>query len=124
MDTPADPWAALARQLRLHLESYKAAGVEFIPVAAPIAFAAPAPVLQSEQGADAPRSPEPIVATPDMAGLFDEPEAPLPDTPDGRRHELAVLAERVAGCPRCPQLYSTRTQTVFGTGPIDPEICF
>src|SRR5437764_1320265 len=128
-DAP-DPRAALVRQLRLRLEAYRAAGIEFLPVAPPLAFA-PAPALQPEpmpvrdalkQGVPVPVPP--AISVPDMAGLFDEPQAPLPDSPDGRRHELTVLAERVAGCPRCPQLYSTRTQTVFGTGPIDPDICF
>src|SRR5438876_285818 len=117
----------LARQLRLRLELLRAAGVEFLPAAAPVAFA-PAPALQPEpvpvrealkQGVPVAAPDDPAISVPAVAGLFDEPEAPLPDTPDGRRRELTVLAERVAGCPRCPQLYSTRTHTVFGTGPID-----
>src|SRR5205823_10694212 len=33
-------------------------------------------------------------------------------------------AERVSGCTRCSELCSTRTQTVFGVGPVDPELCF
>ncbi|MEZ6140504.1 MAG: uracil-DNA glycosylase [Zavarzinella sp.] len=41
-----------------------------------------------------------------------------------RAKELAVLAERVSQCTRCGELASTRTQTVFGVGPIDAEICF
>jgi DNA polymerase len=40
-----------------------------------------------------------------------------------RRTELQVLAERVSGCVRCAELASTRTQTVFGVGPVDPELC-
>jgi DNA polymerase len=128
-ETP-DPRAALARQVKLHLEALKAAGVEFIPIGAPMAFAPPAPVMQPEpvvetRGADAPRSPNtPAIAVPAVAGLFNEPEAPLPDTPDGRRQELTVLAQQVTGCERCAELYSTRTQTVFGVGPIDPDVCF
>jgi DNA polymerase len=35
-----------------------------------------------------------------------------------------VLAERVAGCERCPELAATRTQTVFGVGPLDAPLCF
>src|SRR5262249_58322577 len=35
-----------------------------------------------------------------------------------------VLAERVAACTRCPGLAATRTQTVFGAGPVDADICF
>jgi DNA polymerase len=30
----------------------------------------------------------------------------------------------VSQCTRCPELTITRTQTVFGVGPIDPELCF
>jgi DNA polymerase len=41
-----------------------------------------------------------------------------------RLQELARLRERVAQCARCPQLAATRTQTVFGVGPLDPELCF
>ena len=44
-------------------------------------------------------------------------------TPDTRRHELSVLAAEVAGCTKCSELASTRTQTVFGVGPLDPELC-
>src|SRR5207244_10897172 len=34
------------------------------------------------------------------------------------------LAQFITSCSRCPELFSTRTQTVFGVGPINPEICF
>ena len=37
---------------------------------------------------------------------------------------LATLAERVRPCARCPELCATRTQTVFGVGRIDPDLCF
>lgn len=108
-DAP-DPRAALARQLKAHLESLKAAGVEFVPVGPPLTFAAaqpdPAPLRVAAKQEAAPIA------------------APLPDSPEGRLHELTVLAGRVAGCERCPQLFSTRSQTVFGVGPVDPEVCF
>ena len=29
-----------------------------------------------------------------------------------------------AGCTRCKELAATRTQTVFGVGRIDPDLCF
>ncbi|MCS7021506.1 MAG: uracil-DNA glycosylase [Gemmataceae bacterium] len=45
-------------------------------------------------------------------------------TKEDRRHALATLAEEVSRCRRCEELYATRTQTVFGVGPLDPEICF
>jgi DNA polymerase len=41
-----------------------------------------------------------------------------------RRRALEALAQRVAVCTRCPALASTRTQTVFGVGPLDPDLCF
>ena len=41
-----------------------------------------------------------------------------------RRQELQLLKEEVSKCERCPHLASTRTQTVFGTGPLSPELCF
>jgi DNA polymerase len=51
-------------------------------------------------------------------------EQPPSEKPETRLIELNQLAERVAGCTRCPELSSTRTQTVFGTGPIGAELCF
>jgi DNA polymerase len=94
----------LARQLKTHLEALKAAGVEYVPRGEPLRFA-PAPVQQN-------------------TALFAEPEPPRPDSAESRRIELTVLAQKVSGCSRCPELFSTRTQTVFGVGPVDPEICF
>lgn len=41
-----------------------------------------------------------------------------------RRIALDQLATTVAACARCPELYATRTQTVFGAGPLAPELCF
>jgi DNA polymerase len=37
---------------------------------------------------------------------------------------LDVLAGEVAECVRCSELAATRTQTVFGVGPLDVEVCF
>jgi DNA polymerase len=45
-------------------------------------------------------------------------------TIEQRTQELKQLAERVASCRRCPQLASTRRQTVFGVGPVGAELCF
>jgi DNA polymerase len=41
-----------------------------------------------------------------------------------RMIELKLLAETVSKCDRCPELVSTRTQTVFGVGPLDPKLLF
>jgi DNA polymerase len=45
-------------------------------------------------------------------------------TLEQRRQELKLCADKVAQCTRCSELASTRTQTVFGVGRFDPEICF
>src|SRR5439155_17990254 len=41
-----------------------------------------------------------------------------------RRRELEVLRTEVAACDKCSELFSTRLQTVFGTGPLDAEVTF
>jgi DNA polymerase len=57
--------------------------------------------------------------------LFTQPvEAGAGDGLEQRRHELTVLAGRVAACVRCPGLAATRTQTVFGVGRLEPDLCF
>ena len=107
--------ADVTAQLRRHLESLRAAGVDWLPAKAPLPVwkaETPAPV-ESPVGAAAP-------------GLF---EAAIQATPDGaaveqRRVELQMLAEQVRGCTRCKELAATRTRTVFGVGPIDAELCF
>lgn len=98
-DGPVD----LRAQLRRHLESLQAAGVLFVPgtLRAPLNVA-----------------PVPRVAAPVL-----QPEVPV-DPRDSRRQELQLLAEEVAKCDKCRELFSTRTQTVFGTGPIDAALAF
>jgi DNA polymerase len=49
--------------------------------------------------------------------------ASAPDV-ETRSRELTLLAEQVSACTRCKALASTRTQTVFGVGPLDAELCF
>ena len=93
----------LARQLRTHLESLRSAGVEFVPVGERLHFA-------------------PAIAAPPV--VEEAPQREAASGPESRRHALTVLAKRIAPCDRCPELFSTRTQTVFGVGPVDPEICF
>jgi DNA polymerase len=88
----------------LHIESLRAAGVEWLPKTSP----------------RRPRTPEPS-----GANLFEVTPAPSAAlTPEHRRHELTLLAERVKPCTRCGELAATRTQTVFGVGRVEPEICF
>ena len=38
--------------------------------------------------------------------------------------KLTILRDDVAQCQNCPQLVSSRTQTVFGTGSVSPRLCF
>ncbi len=59
-------------------------------------------------------------ATPALPLLSEDP--PLPS--EQRWPALEVIRHEVAGCIRCPQLASTRTQTVFGTGDANARICF
>src|SRR5207248_3231542 len=88
-ETPRPTVEELARQARQHLESLRAAGVEWLPNA-PLQVAVAA-------------SPPPVASV-----------APAP----------SLFAEEVAGCTRCAELASTRTQTVFGVGKLDAEVCF
>lgn len=44
------------------------------------------------------------------------PASSPPRSASERQALLCALAERVAGCTRCPELVRTRTQTVFGVG--------
>ena len=120
-----DPHAALTRQVKWHLESLKAAGVEFVPIGAPLTFApvecgplAPRAVGDAESQEGSGLALESPATARGASGLHSA------DSPDARRHELTVLAAQVAACDRCQELYSTRTQTVFGVGPVDPDICF
>jgi DNA polymerase len=99
--TPND---AAVRALRQHLDNARAAGVEWLPR----------------------ESPAPLRPLADAGvSLFSEVEAAetVPEA-ESRRRSLTVLAERVAGCARCPELAVSRTQTVFGVGPTDPDLCF
>ena len=113
--SPAD----VARQFAQHLESLRNAGVEFVPGAAPV---------EVKPTASAPprRLAAPTALPTVQTGLFATvpiESAPLGDI-EQRRQALAELARQVSQCVRCPQLASTRTQTVFGVGPLDPDLCF
>jgi DNA polymerase len=104
----------LARQARHHLDSLRAAGVEWLPVypgPATSAVASTTPVLRETAPMDTSRS------------LFDE-NPPAAGSPETRRQALTLLAATVSNCTRCAELASTRTQTVFGVGPLDAELCF
>ncbi len=88
----------LSRQIRTRLAGLEAAGIDWLPrVDVP-------PVVEAASEASTA-----LAAS---------------DTLADRRQTLAVLAERVRGCTRCPELAATRTQTVFGVGPVGAEVLF
>jgi DNA polymerase len=89
----------LTRQIRTRLAGLQGAGIDWLP-----------------------RVDVPFFVQP--AASESEPVPAAADSLDGRRQALTVLAERVRGCMRCPELAATRTQTVFGVGPIGAELVF
>jgi uracil-DNA glycosylase family 4 len=107
---PADN-VDVTRQVLQQLDAYRAAGVEWLPKAAPLTVAAAPPAAAAAS----------LFAAHDALVT---PEAdPLSDV-GPRRQELTVLSGTVAKCVRCAALASTRRQTVFGVGPLDPDLCF
>lgn len=119
----------LALQVKQHLAALKAAGIDFIPRPRVSLTSFTPPVEQPRLAAEVkatPIAPPPAspAIVPDAAGLFAGATAPVPDSPEGRRHELQVLAKEIEPCSRCPELFATRKQTVFGVGKIEPDICF
>jgi DNA polymerase len=106
----------LIRQARQHLETLRVAGVEWLPLAPPL----PLPPTDS----NSPAQPTVAPALEQPANLF----ALAGETPSltvaERRQTLQVLKSEVASCTRCAELAATRTQTVFGVGAMDAEICF
>jgi DNA polymerase len=106
-EQPEPTPANVDRQVRQHLDSLRAAGVYWLPASSPT------PELTPQ--AEATMQPS-LFAT---AG-----EAPTQGGIEQRRQELTVLAERVASCQRCTELVVSRSRTVFGVGPLDPELCF
>jgi len=99
--------AAAARQVQQRIESLQAAGVEFLP------------------GPDRSLPPPQAILVETGSSLFGEAAEANPQSdPDTRRQSLAVLIDEVRECMACEELCSTRTQTVFGVGPMDAELCF
>lgn len=111
--------AELTRQVKQHLDSLQAAGVEWLPYA---------PLLAGATAPGTAESPQPPIS--EQAGraveVCGEPTTTMHERPAiaERRRALEVLAETVSKCTRCAALVATRTQTVFGVGPLDAELCF
>jgi uracil-DNA glycosylase len=86
------------------------------------AVTAPAPVEASPTPI-APTATRPSglkVETP--TSLFDAPDVPTKSAAGAL--SLEILQQQVAGCTRCNELASTRTQTVFGIGNPKARLCF
>jgi DNA polymerase len=109
---PPETTNDIARQVSQHLESLRAVGIEWAPGATQVpkthvaVQSVPLPTVQTSLFAQ---------AVPVVSGEGADLEQ--------RRQALAELARQVAACTRCPQLASTRTQTVFGVGALDPDLC-
>jgi len=119
----ADP----REQLRQHVESLRLAGVTWLPRQADLTVPEAEPELEPEPAPAAKPVPLPVVPTALQTSLFAqaaEPATPVPETTEERLAALEALKAQVAACTRCPNLASTRTQTVFGVGPLDPDLCF
>jgi uracil-DNA glycosylase family 4 len=122
-EQPGQVPADLARQVRQHLDSLAAAGVQWLPTRdeAPASPSPPVADAPGSPSAAAAPEPPPVLLQPQLFGVGPASDA---ESPEHRRRELQVLAERVAGCERCAELVATRSQTVFGVGPLDPDLCF
>ena len=110
----------LIRQARAHVESCRAAGIEWLPLVdavEPVADVAPAPAVADSMADGAQEAARGY-------DLLEQPAHTLSLTLEQRRQELTLLAEKVAGCTRCSALARTRTQTVFGDGQPGAELCF
>jgi uracil-DNA glycosylase family 4 len=128
---PTESSLNLNQQLLAHMESLRIAGILFMPRGEPLEL--PNLVQQPNETAVTPKV-RLEVQEPDRqsspvkpettAPFFASPPVPPPDTPDGRRHALKMLASEISECNLCGELFSTRTQTVFGVGPIDPDVAF
>jgi DNA polymerase len=82
-----------------------------------------------------PRKPaaKPAAAAPTSTAASAPPRLIQPAAPAAGKPALAgqsnfarleVIRQEVAGCTRCPELASTRTQTVFGVGNPQARLCF
>lgn len=103
------------RAVRQRLESLADAGVLQLP---------------RSRGATAPAAAPPTRAPasrPAALGAAARPgahAAPATADTEGCIAALRVLRQQVAGCTACGELAATRTQTVFGSGPVDARVCF
>ena len=99
-------------QMQTHLSLLTDAGIQVIP-----AF------QHSEKRMTAPVSLPKLNQLPQAPPVKDPEHQPVPPR-DRRLLELQQLAAEVSSCRLCAELASTRSRTVFGVGPLDPDLCF
>lgn len=142
-----DPNALLARHLRQRLQMLALAGIDRLPLpaiggASPATTPArPSPTRTAEPATVQPRfpaiPPTPVPPRPEApaaaparpiaiaASLFGEETITEPIVPpEERPAALAELARQVSACVLCPNLASSRTQTVFGEGNPNARLMF
>jgi DNA polymerase len=134
----ADKIARLRHAVVVRLESLKQAGVLQLPkgnmevgrgevssvalVEAPVAEAtSPSRAAMGAQ-MEAPMKKKPSGGGSSATSLFEAVEVSARVQPADL--SLDVIQQEVAGCTRCPELASTRTQTVFGVGNPNARLCF
>ena len=138
-----DPSLAMNRALRQELEGWQRAGLSHLPMpprkrTAPATIQKPAAVTRTPSSGNTVSRP---VVSSAAAGKASKPPSapmsplalpvisePLPSCPhpagsrEDREWRLNQWKQRVAACVRCPELASSRHQTVFGVG--NPEARF
>ena len=138
-----DPSLAMNRALRQELEGWQRAGLSHLPMpprkrSAPATTQKPAAATRTPSSGNAVSRP---VVSSAVAGKASKPPSapmsplalpvisePFPSSPhsagsrEDREWRLNQWKQRVAACVRCPELASSRHQTVFGVG--DPEARF
>jgi DNA polymerase len=126
------------------LESLERAGVMQLPRLAARDTALPSPPVKAISSTTHPASPAPTTSKSELGiavtktkeskpadssawsrgggALFESADGSQPAACDAAT--LAVLQQEVAGCTRCNELATTRTQTVFGVGNPAARLCF
>ena len=135
-----DPSLAMNRALRQELDGWQRAGLSHLPMpprtrSAPATTQKPAAVARTPSSGNTVSRPvvssakttqptAPPMALPTLP-VISEPLPPSPHPPSSREDrewQLNQWKQRVAACVRCPELASSRHQTVFGVG--NPEARF
>jgi DNA polymerase len=116
---PINDVDALRRQLLIHLRQWRGAGIDWVPQGPPLLAAVP----PAEEPADVlPQAANVQESAFDIASEDSTTVGGLSLVE--RRIALETLAVEVKACERCPELCSTRTQTVFADGSPMAEVCF